>query len=135
MTMSAIPPISVDYPFSLTAGQVSMTVDPSETMKSNVAFCLGTHIGERIMMPTWGVNIMNSLHALGAEIDEVLALAVEETFSRWFPEYEVKEIKLFKDPRYLTHVDVEIWYWLPGAALLSTSKFAVQVPDGSVSTR
>lgn len=127
----AVGTLGVKYPFSFAGGQVVMTSTHTELVGSRITFCLGTQVGERIMAPTWGIDIMGAAFELEGEISlRTVDNAVRWCMRRWFPDYEVR--KVVADPTTDRNVlDVTITYGRYGSPLDDVAKVGVQVPGGS----
>lgn len=119
------------YPFSIANGSVVMASDPANVLKSMIVFCVSTQVRERVMRPTWGIDIMNSYLALGAEVEEAVREAVEEGFHKWFPGYVVKEVGITKDVFQPTWVNIDIKYGREESAVMDDlARVAVLLPSG-----
>jgi len=129
-------PIALKYPFSISGGSATSVSHPMEIIGSQVSFCLGTLVGERVMRPTWGLPRdekyqETALFAMGADIELIMGEAVELAFSRWFPKYEVRGVRVEFDKFNQTSVTVEVRYGEPRKATDVIARVGVQVPDGT----
>lgn len=121
--------IGVTYPFRIANGAVATTSDPAEITLSRVTFCIGTQVLERVMQPSWGIELMNVAQALGAEVPEIVDEAVQEAFRAWFPDLKLRQVlSKQKDP---TTVWIEIKYERPDSEVDEFARIGVPVPGGS----
>lgn len=123
--------IGVKFPFTISGGSVVTTSNPTEILGSQVTFCLGTLIGERVMRPTWGVDLMSTVHALGADLDEAIEEAVEDTFQAWFPDYEPRGIDIERNNDNPAYIEVIVRYGRYDSELDSTVRVATQLASGT----
>jgi phage baseplate assembly protein W len=122
----------VKYPFSIGGGSVTMTTNQAEIIGSQVAFCLGTMIGERVMRPNWGLDIMNSVFAIGGDMDSVLREAVEEAFRKWFPDYQLKEVTTKADEHDPARITLDVRYGtFEDSSEDQETRVGVQIPGGA----
>jgi len=119
------------FPFQIQSGNVLMSGNQAEVIRSRIAFCLGTQVGERVMRPLWGINILNSVYALGGDLDAAVTDAVEEAFRKWFPAHVVRSIKVSRDPDAPTYVTVEVTYSMNDSPSTDTVRVGTQLPDGT----
>jgi phage baseplate assembly protein W len=124
--------VGVKYPFSIGGGSVTTTSNPVEMAGSQITFCLGTMVGERVMRPDWGLDIMNSVFAMGGDMDSVMREAVEDAFRRWFPDYRLKEVSSSVDEQNPATVYLRVRYGTyEDSSQDTTVRVGVQIPSGS----
>jgi hypothetical protein len=123
--------IGLKYPFEIRNGSVVSTTHPTEIIGSRVTFCLGSWMGERVMRPTWGITLLNASHAVGADLYTIINESIEDAFAAWFGEYEIRGVKIEKNPYDPTYVTVEVRYGLPQKSEDLVSRVGVRTPDGT----
>lgn len=123
--------LGVKFPFTIQGGSVAVTDNPTEIVGSQIVFCLGTLIGERVMHPLWGVDILSTVWSLGADLDLAMREAVDAAFKRWFPEYEAREIKVTRNSDRPTYVEIEIRFGKYDSEVDATVKVGTQLPGGT----
>lgn len=123
--------IGVKFPFTISGGSVVTTANPTEIIGSRVAFLLGSLVGERVMRPTWGVNLLNTVHALGGDLDDALEEAIEDAFKSWFPQYEPRGIEINRRDDNPAYVEIVVRYGKYDSDLDETVRVGTQVPGGS----
>lgn len=124
-------PVVVKYPFEIQNGSVATATSPDTIIHSQVLFCLGSETGERVMYPEWGVEIMNADFAMGASIEEAVSSGIHAAFYKWFPEFELREVKFVRHADYQTTILVEVRYGASGLSTDSIARVGFQVPDGT----
>jgi phage baseplate assembly protein W len=123
--------LAVKFPFTIQSGSVAVTDNPTEAVGSMIVFCLGTMIGERVMRPTWGVDIMNTIYSVGGDLDTAMPEAIENAFKKWFPDYEPREITITRSPDRPTYVDVEVRFGAYDSEVDMTVRVGTQLPGGT----
>lgn len=121
----------VKFPFTIQSGSVAVTDDPVEILGSRIVFAVGTMIGERIMYPLWGVDLLSTVWSLGGELDLAMREGIDALFKRWFPAYEAKEIKVTRNSMYPTYVEIEIRFGRFDSDVDSTVRVGTQLPGGT----
>lgn len=123
--------IGVKFPFTISGGSVVTTSNPTEIIGSRVTFLLGTLVGERLMRPNWGVDILSTVHALGADLDESLEEGIRDAFQTHFPEYEPREIRIAPQPDNPAWVTVYVRYGKYDSDLDEEVQVGTPVPGGA----
>jgi phage baseplate assembly protein W len=123
--------LGVKFPFTIQSGSVAVTDNPTEMIGSQVAFCLGTMIGERVMRPTWGVDILSTVYSLGGELDTAMQEAVDAAFKKWFPDYEAREIIVSRNQDRPTYVEIEVRFGRYESEVDETVRVGTQLPGGT----
>lgn len=124
--------LGVSYPFELTGGNVAMSKDQAARATDRVVFCLSTQVGERVMRPSWGIDIMRVVHELEADIQIALPEAVAAAFRQWFPDYSLTRVRIIRpDPDNPTVLQAEIAFKGRESQFDIVTKVGIQVPDGS----
>jgi phage baseplate assembly protein W len=121
---------SVRFPFDIVNGKVVVDEDPGREIESKVVFCLSTQVGERVMNPDWGIDILNSAYSMGASTSQVIDEAIRNAFRTFFPEYQVKEVKVTPNLMNPTYIVVDARWGKFGSAIDLLSKVGVQLPGG-----
>lgn len=131
MTRATDSLIGLKYPFRISGGMVTTTSNPSEIVAANIVFCIGAQVGERVMRPTWGVEILNSVYAMGGNADDAVVEGVEAAFNSWFPQFELRSVRTTRNDYQPSWIDIEIRYGKPGDTSDLVSKVGLAAPDGS----
>lgn len=123
--------IGVKFPFTIQGGSVAVSDNSAEIVGSQIVFCLGTLIGERVMRPTWGVDILNTVHSVGGDLDIAMQEAIVNAFRQWFPDYEAREITLSRNPDNPAYVEIEVRYGKYESDVDETVRVGTQLPGGT----
>lgn len=123
--------MGVKFPFTIQGGSVAVSDNSAEIIGSRVVFCLGTMIGERVMRPTWGVDIINTVHAVGGDLDLAMSEAVNSTFNKWFPDYEVRDVLLSRNNENPAYVEIEVRFGRYDTDVDEVVRVGTQLPGGS----
>jgi phage baseplate assembly protein W len=123
--------VAVKFPFSIGGGSVVTTDNPTEAIGSRVTFCLGTLVGERVMRPGWGIDIMNHVYAMGAGLEAAVVEGVEEAFRQWFPSYELRGTSVAFDKQDPSRVNITVRYGSYGKGIDEVSRVGTPVPGGA----
>lgn len=126
--------IAVKFPFTISGGSVVTTDNPTEIIGSQVTFLLGTMLGERVMRPSWGIDLLSTVHSLGADLDESMEEAIQDAFNTHFPEYEPRDIDLVRNPDNPGWVDVVVRFGKYDSDLDVTARTGTQVGTETAST-
>lgn len=121
----------VKFPFTIQGGSVAMTDNPTEVAGSRIVFCLGTMIGERVMRPTWGVDLVSTVQSVGGDLDIAMQEAVQTAFLQWFPEYEAREVTVSRTQENPAYVEVEVRFGRYDSELDESIRVGTQLPDGT----
>lgn len=123
--------VGVKFPFKIAGGSVLMASSHQELVKSRIMFCLGTQVGERVMRPNWGIDIMNVTHAMGGSIEEVVREAVDEAFRQWFPDYVLKEMRLEYSAGDPTRVEILVRYGKSNSLTDESARVGTTIDGGA----
>lgn len=123
--------IGVKFPFDISSGSVAVTENFQDIIRSQVMFCLGSQVGERVMRPTWGIDIYDAVHSLGVEVETATKDAVAEAFRIWFRDYELREVQVRRNPQDSTMVIVEVRFGNYGEGTDLAVQVGTPVPGGA----
>lgn len=123
--------LGVKFPFTIQGGSVAVTDNPSEMVSSQIVFCIGTMIGERVMHPLWGVDILSTVWSLGGDLDLAMREGIDAAFKRWFPAYEAKEIKVTRNSDFPSVVEIEVRFGKYESDVDTLVKVGTQLPGGT----
>lgn len=121
----------VKFPFTIQGGSVAVTDNPTEQIGSQIVFCLGTMIGERVMHPLWGIDLLSTVWSLGGDLDLAMREGIDAAFKRWFPDYEAREIRVTRNTARPSYVEIEVRYGRYDSDLDATVKVGTQLPGGT----
>jgi phage baseplate assembly protein W len=92
-------PRAIALPFSFNStGAVSYTQDEKKIWQDRVILVLMTRFEERVMRPTFGSEVANSIF----ENEEAASAAINKTvatsFSQWLPQLQLIKVDTYSDP-------------------------------------
>ena len=99
---------SVMFPFRIEDGVVATTTRDEHAIKSKVMFCLGTEVNERVMRPQWGIDIMQTVHMVGGDMDDAVPEAITKAFRKFFPKVKLVDVDVIRDDNDPTYITVEV---------------------------
>jgi phage baseplate assembly protein W len=123
--------IGVKFPFVIQGGSVAISDNTTEIIGSQIVFCLGTMIGERVMRPEWGVDIISTIQSVGGDLDLAMQEAIENAFQTWFPDYEAREISMTRNPDNPSYVEIEVRFGQYESDVDETVRVGTQLPGGT----
>lgn len=105
------------FPFKIEDGVVATTTRDEHAVKSKVLFCLGTEVNERVMRPQWGIDILQTVHMVGGDLDEAIPEAISKAFRKFFPKVRLIDVKVIRDDTDPTYVTVEVRFGQIGTSV------------------
>lgn len=105
--------VAISLPFSLNAyGSIKFTESQSKIWSDRVLSVIGTLIGERVMQPTFGTEIAESLFNSTQRMEEVIPVEVEKAFTTYLPALTLVDTIITSDPENGS-IYVDVVYGLP----------------------
>lgn len=105
--------VAISLPFSLNAyGSIGFTESQSKIWSDRVLSVIGTLVGERVMQPTFGTEIAESLFHSIQRMEEVIPVEVEKAFTTYLPALTLVDTIINSDPENGS-IYVDITYGLP----------------------
>jgi len=105
--------VAISLPFALNAyGSINFTTSQSKLWSDRVLSVIGTLVGERVMDPTFGTEIPESLFNSTQRMEEVIPVEVQKAFSTYLPALTLVDTIINTDPTNGS-VYLDIVYGLP----------------------
>ena len=105
--------VAISLPFALNAyGSINFTESQSKIWSDRVLSVIGTLVGERVMQPTFGTEIPESLFNSTQRMEQVIPVEVEKAFATYLQELTLVETTINSDPENGS-IYVDIVYGLP----------------------
>lgn len=83
----------INFPYTLDAsGVVGSTVNPAKVYLDRVLTLLSTTIGQRPMLPTYGVDWSTSLFENDNQARPAITGAIQKAVAKWLPEISVTNV-------------------------------------------
>ena len=90
---------AISLPFSFDqSGSISYTQDEKKMWQDRVVLVLMTRLGERLMRPTFGSEIGDSLFEAEESATTLIKKSVSVAFSRWLKQLELLSVNTDVDP-------------------------------------
>ena len=124
---------SIKYPFTTQSNGIVQTTDSSAKIYlDKVTTLLSTNVGQRPMLPTYGVDWSLALFENDGDVELALPRAINAAISTWIPSISVESINV--EPDYLNGTEnVTINLKLPDNTLTSlTINSSVINYDGTI---
>ena len=101
---------AISLPFAFDqSGSIAYTKDEKKIWQDRVVLVLMTRLGERIMRPTFGSEISESLFDTEEAATTLIKKAVSVSFSRWLKQLELISVSTTVDP-IDAYIVVEVGY-------------------------
>ncbi len=92
-------PKAITLPFSFdSSGAVAYTQDEKKIWQDRVVLVLMTRLNERVMRPTFGSEVKDSLFETEEAATTMIKKATSVAFSRWLPQLELLGVSTTVDP-------------------------------------
>jgi phage baseplate assembly protein W len=122
---------TVRFPFQIIDGKVSTTSVEAEEMRSKVLFCLGTQVNERVMRPSWGIDILSTVYAVGGDLTIAVPEAIQMAFQKWFPSVRLIEAKVYEKPDDPTRFTVDVRFGVINSDIDEVARIELPVTEGA----
>ena len=109
------------YPFGLSAtGGIAVTTDPNVQASQHVNSLISTRPGERVMVPTYGIDLAGQVFGDPDEVADAIVNDVTTAMQNWEPSVTVKSVSTAPgfDPA-TGLVQIEVDYVTPATGISS----------------
>jgi len=109
MDWSTIVSSAINFPFSLdTFGVLTTTVTANKIYLDRVLTLLSTNMGQRPMLPDYGVDWKTSLFENEGDAKIAIPAAIRSAIVRWIPDVQVNNIKMQDQQDGIEYVTLEL---------------------------
>lgn len=106
--------IAILLPFRIDGyGRVATTTDPIQIWSTRVRSVLTTLVGERVMRPDFGCDVVSELFDAVEETPELVEQDIRSAFSQWLPELTLDEVSLAYSSNENGEVEMTVSYSIP----------------------
>jgi hypothetical protein len=85
---------AVSFPYTIgTQGIVQKTNSPAKIYVDRVLTLLSTYVGQRPMLPTYGVDWSGSLFENDGDAQKAIPVAITQAIGKWLPEVKVTSVE------------------------------------------
>lgn len=113
---------AISLPFRIDGyGRVASTDDPRIIWAGRVRSVITTMIGERVMRPTFGCDVMNEVFDAAEETPDLVEQDIRSAFSEWLPELTVEGVGLDLIDESTGELELSVVYTVPGDTSVTDS--------------
>lgn len=117
--------LALSLPFSVNPyGRISTTTERSKIWQDRVRSVVGTFLGERVMRPNFGADVVDAVHETSEEASIIVENQIRQAFNTYLPTLTLTEVKTKYDEN-TGIMDVEIVYSLPEATVEDVSSTTI----------
>lgn len=122
--------VAISLPFSVNAyGRIGTTTERSKIWQDRVRSVVGTYLGERVMRPNFGSDVVDAVFENSIEADLIIKEQIRKAFERYLPTLTLSDVTTNYDEETGT-MEAEVVYSLPEARIddvVSTTIGLVQI--------
>lgn len=121
------------YPFSLVNGRLGVTYNPARQLQQHVDSLVGTAPGERVMLPTYGVNAPGAVfNKNDVAVATALSNSTRSAIAQWEPTVTILGINPITNNAGEGIINIEIDYTSSNLNMLNKTNTAVVSVGGTV---
>lgn len=109
--------LAISLPFSVNAyGRIGVTTEQSKIWQDRVRSVVGTYLGERVMRPNFGADIVDAVFENSGEADLIIQNEIRKAFEKYLPTLSLTEVITNYDEN-TGNIEAEVVYSLPDARI------------------
>ena len=109
--------LAISLPFSVNAyGRIGTTTEQSKIWQDRVRSVVGTYLGERVMRPNFGADVVDAVFENSGEADLIIQNEIRKAFEKYLPTLTLSEITTNYDEETGT-IEADVVYALPDAKI------------------
>ena len=117
--------LALSLPFSVNPyGRISTTTERSKIWQDRVRSVIGTFLGERVMRPNFGADVVDAVHETSEEAVIIIETQVRQAFNTYLPTLTLTDVITNYDES-TGIMEVEIVYSLPEATVEDVSSTTI----------
>jgi phage baseplate assembly protein W len=117
--------LALSLPFSVNPyGRISTTTERSKIWQDRVRSVIGTFLGERVMRPNFGADVVDAVHETSEEAVIIIETQVRQAFNTYLPTLTLTNVITNYDES-TGIMEVEIVYSLPEATVEDVSSTTI----------
>lgn len=117
--------LALSLPFSVNPyGRISTTTERSKIWQDRVRSVIGTFLGERVMRPNFGADVVDAVHETSEEAIIIIETQVRQAFNTYLPTLTLTDVITNYDES-TGIMEVEIVYSLPEATIEDVSSTTI----------
>lgn len=107
--------LAITLPFSVNPyGRIGTTTEQSKIWQDRVRSVIGTYLGERVMRPNFGSDVIDAIFESSGEAELIVQNEIRKAFQRYLPSLSLSEINVNYDEE-TGVMEAEVVYALPNA--------------------
>jgi phage baseplate assembly protein W len=117
--------LALSLPFSVNPyGRISTTTERSKIWQDRVRSVIGTFLGERVMRPNFGADVVDAVHETSEEAVIIIETQVRQAFNTYLPTLTLTDVVTNYDES-SGIMEVEVIYSLPEATVEDVSSTTI----------
>ena len=117
--------LALSLPFSVNPyGRISTTTERSKIWQDRVRSVIGTFLGERVMRPNFGADVVDAVHETSEEAVIIIETQVRQAFNTYLPTLTLTDVVTNYDES-SGIMEVEVIYSLPEATIEDVSSTTI----------
>ena len=117
--------LALSLPFSVNPyGRISTTTERSKIWQDRVRSVIGTFLGERVMRPNFGADVVDAVHETSEEAVIIIETQVRQAFNTYLPTLTLTDVITNYDES-TGIMEVEVVYSLPEATVEDVSSTTI----------
>lgn len=117
--------IAVSLPFSVNPyGRIGTTTERSKIWQDRVRSVIGTYLGERVMRPNFGADVVDAVHETSEEAQVIVENQVRQAFNIYLPTLTLTDVITDYDES-TGVLNVELVYALPDSTIEDVSSTTI----------
>jgi phage baseplate assembly protein W len=117
--------LALSLPFSVNPyGRISTTTERSKIWQDRVRSVVGTFLGERVMRPNFGADVVDAVHENSEEATIIVETQVRQAFNTYLPTLTLTDVITNYDEN-TGIMEVEVIYSLPEATVEDVSSTTI----------
>jgi len=117
--------LALSLPFSVNPyGRIATTTERSKIWQDRVRSVIGTFLGERVMRPNFGSDVVDAVHETSEEAKIIVETQIRQSFNTYLPTLTLTDVITTYDES-TGIMEVEVVYSLPEATIEDVSSTTI----------
>ena len=116
---------AISLPFSVNLyGRIGTTTERTKLWQDRVRSVIGTYLGERVMRPNFGADVVDAVHETSEEAEIIVENQVRQAFNTYLPTLTLTDVVTDYDES-TGVLNVELVYALPDSTIEDVSSTTI----------
>ena len=116
---------AISLPFSVNLyGRIGTTTERTKIWQDRVRSVIGTYLGERVMRPNFGADVVDAVHETSEEAEIIVENQVRQAFNTYLPTLTLTDVVTDYDES-TGVLNVELVYALPDSTIEDVSSTTI----------